>query len=93
LEPYITGLFTDLDRKNCITIAAALTVVDLPGSGGDAHDHELTVTGSLYLDTDLALIDLAPEPDNLLYSVGAVPHTLHPGTEPDHRKQRILMRC
>ena len=58
MEPYITGLFTDLDRKTCTTtIAAALTVVDLPGSGGDAHGHELPVTRRLHLDTDLALVD------------------------------------
>ena len=59
MEPYITGLFTDLDRKNCTTttIAAALTVVDLSGSGGDAHGHELPATGRLHLDTDLALVD------------------------------------
>jgi hypothetical protein len=53
LEHYVTGLFTDLDRKNCDTIAAALAVVDLPASGGDVHDHELAVMGSLHLGTVL----------------------------------------
>ncbi len=51
LERYITGLLTDLDHKNCDTIAAALAVVDLPASGGDVHDHELAVMGSLHLET------------------------------------------
>src|ERR671921_1666811 len=78
LEHYVTGLLTDLDRKNCDTIAAALAVVDLPASGGDVHDHELAVMGSLHLGTYFALVGLAPEPDNLLRSVGAVTHTLHP---------------
>jgi hypothetical protein len=51
LERYITGLLTDLDHKNCDTIAAALAVVALPGSGGDVHDHELAIMGSLHLET------------------------------------------
>jgi hypothetical protein len=40
LEPYITGLFTDLDRRTATPSPAALAVVDLPASGGDAHGHE-----------------------------------------------------
>jgi hypothetical protein len=35
-----SGLFTNLYRKNCSTIAAALAVVNLPASGGDTHGHE-----------------------------------------------------
>jgi hypothetical protein len=54
-----------------------IVFVDLPGSGGDIHDHEFAVVGSLHLGTDLALVDLAPVPDNLLRSVGAVSHTLY----------------
>ena len=38
--------------------------VDLPVSSGDIYDHELAIVRIPHLATDLALVDLAPEPDS-----------------------------
>ena len=57
--------------------------VDLSGPGGDVHDNELALVGSLQPGMDLAIVDLLPPPDDLFFGVSAVSYALHSSVSDD----------